>query len=203
VRLILFMVAVMAVNAGDLTEIDEARASSVVQDMQAKIDLEELLQPADADKLNCTQAWLLANSVLAANGYIFNDELALRVFTFDMVYSPNYEVTYYTYADYLNPADTWNLDLLLGVESARCEAGVRTLTVGPDLTPVVPDGMVTMTLASASVEPESLVFSLLLIAALVVLLASIFFVPEARADSRARTLSDLSGAGRAGYRARR
>jgi len=157
VRLILFLVAVMAVEAGIPVEAEGAEASSLMGYLHAKIDSEELLQPEDVDDLSCTQAWLLANTVLAANGYIFNDEQAIEQFAFDSIYVPNPEVTYYTYADHLNPADTWNLDLLMGVELARCEDGLRTLTVPPVLV-MGPGGAMTEALASTSVDSGPLVY---------------------------------------------
>lgn len=153
-RLILFLVAVMAVEAGAPVEVEDAQVSSLMGHLHARIDAEELLQPVDVDDLNCTQAWVLANTVLASNGYIFNDDLAVELFRFDMLYAPNPEVTYDTYTDYLSPADTWNLDLLMGVELARCEDGLRTLTVPPVLV-MGPGGAMTVALASTSVDSGS------------------------------------------------
>ncbi len=157
-RLILFMAAMLAAEAGATVPTDESLAPTRVDMLQVKIGNNELLQPADVAGLECAEAWILSNSVLARHGFMFVDDRALEQFDWDPMYQPNPEVTYFTYHEYLTDSDIWNLELLMAIEARECN-GTRTLTIEPSMSPVVPDEPIVIG-ALADVQPEMSLASL-------------------------------------------
>jgi len=147
------MAVMLAAEAGATVPTDESLAPTRVDMLQVKIGNNELLQPADVAGLECTEAWVLSNSVLARHGFMFVDERALEQFDWDPMYQPNPEVTYFTYHEYLTEIDVWNLDLLMEIEARECPNGTSTLTTEPEKFPVVPEEPIVIG-ALADVQPE-------------------------------------------------
>ncbi len=138
-RLILFMTLVFAASADDPVDLqDRGPEPTELDALRYQIYEQQMLQPFQVIDLECTQAWELANTVLAQYGYSFNDDLAIEWFSYEETYVPDSQVTYYTYSAWLTDVDAWNMDLLMARELEAC-GSQRTLSTPPVMFPVEPE----------------------------------------------------------------